>query len=49
MPGKIFLDTSFAIALINEKDQYHEKAEALSYNFESSLLVTTDAVLTGDW
>lgn len=31
MPDKIFVDTSFVIALINEKDQFHEQAKALSY------------------
>jgi uncharacterized protein len=45
MPDRIFVDTSFVIALINEKDQYHHQAEALSYTFENSQLITTDAVL----
>ncbi len=45
MPDRIFVDTSFVIALINEKDQYHDQAEALSYKFENSPLITTDAVL----
>ncbi len=45
MPSRIFVDTSFVIALINEKDQYHDQAEALSYKFENSPLITTDAVL----
>lgn len=45
MPDRIFVDTSFVIALINEKDQYHDQAEALSYKFENSALITTDAVL----
>ena len=45
MPGNIFVDTSFIIALINEKDQYHEQAEALSHKFENSPLLTTSAVL----
>lgn len=45
MPDRIFVDTSFIIALINEKDQYHSQAEVLSYKFENSLLITTDAVL----
>ncbi len=45
MPDKIFVDTSFVIALINEKDQYHDQAEAISHKFENSLLITTDAVL----
>ena len=45
MPDRIFLDTSFVIALINERDQYHRQAEALSYKFEHSALITTGAVL----
>ena len=45
MPDRIFLDTSFVIALINEKDQYHRQAEALSYKFEHSSLITTSAVI----
>jgi predicted nucleic acid-binding protein len=45
MPDRIFLDTSFVIALINEKDQYHDQAEALSFRFANSALLTTSAVL----
>lgn len=45
MPSRIFVDTSFVLALINERDQYHDQAEAFSYRFENSLLITTDAVL----
>ncbi|MBA2340793.1 MAG: type II toxin-antitoxin system VapC family toxin [Pyrinomonadaceae bacterium] len=45
MPSRIFVDTSFVLALINERDQYHAQAESLSYKFENLLLITTDAVL----
>ncbi len=45
MPNRIFVDTSFVLALINERDQYHGQAENLSHKFENSSLVTTDAVL----
>src|SRR6185295_12154375 len=45
MPVKLFVDTSFVIALLNEKDQYHNQAEALSYKFENFPLITTSAVL----
>lgn len=45
MPERLFVDTSFIIALVNERDQYHEQAEALSYKFEQARLLTTDAVL----
>ncbi len=45
MPNRIFVDTSFVLALINERDQYHDQAEHLSHKFENSSLITTDAVL----
>jgi predicted nucleic acid-binding protein len=45
MPDRIFVDTSFVIALINQKDQHYRQAESLSYKFENSQLITTDAVL----
>ena len=45
MPNRIFVDTSFVIALINDKDQYHDQAQSLSYEFDNSPLATTDAVL----
>ncbi len=45
MINKRFLDTSFTIALINEKDQYHEKAREISPLYIRDYLVTTDAVL----
>ena len=45
MPNRIFVDTSFIIALINDNDQYHDQAQALSHKFDNSLLITTDAVL----
>jgi predicted nucleic acid-binding protein len=45
MPNRVFVDTSFVLALINERDQYHEQADALSFKFEESELVTTDGVL----
>ena len=45
MPNRVFVDTSFVIALINDKDQYFHQAQALSYQFENSQLLTTDAVL----
>jgi uncharacterized protein len=45
MPDRIFVDTSFVLALINERDQYHDQALRLSLRFEKSFLVTTVAVL----
>lgn len=45
MVNKKFLDTSFTIALINDKDQYHEKAQEISLLYMRDYLITTDAVL----
>jgi len=45
MPDKVFVDTSFVLALINEQDQCHDQAEVLSFKFEQSFLITTVAVL----
>ena len=45
MANRIFVDTSFVLALLNERDQYHQQAEALSFKFEESFLITTVAVL----
>ncbi len=45
MTNKRFLDTSFTIALINDKDQYHEKAREILPLYIRDYLVTTDAVL----
>lgn len=44
-PRKIFVDTLFVIALINERDQYHERAAELTDLCDGQLLLTTDAVL----
>ncbi len=45
MANRVFVDTSFVLALLNERDQYHQQAEALSHKFEESFLITTVAVL----
>ncbi len=45
MANRVFVDTSFVLALINERDQYHKQAESLSFKFEESSLITTVAVL----
>lgn len=45
MPDRIFVDTSFVLALINERDQFHDHAAALSHRFENLSLTLTDAVL----
>ena len=45
MANEIFVDTSFVIALINDKDQYHAAAQKLASIYLRENLVTTDAVL----
>jgi predicted nucleic acid-binding protein len=42
---KVFLDTAFVVALINQRDQYHEQALQLADEQEGRPLLTTDAVL----
>lgn len=42
---KIFVDTLFIVASINQRDQYHQKALELAKAFENYPLITTDAVL----
>lgn len=43
--NRIFVDTGFIIALINERDQYYQQAIELSVRFECHPFLTTDAVL----
>lgn len=45
MPEKIFVDTAFVLALVNERDQYHERAQELADLLEGQDLIITDAVL----
>jgi hypothetical protein len=45
MASEIFVDTSFVIALINDKDQYHAAAQKLAAAYLRENLVMTDAVL----
>lgn len=41
----IFIDTSFIIALINERDQYHSQAVDLADHYIDQAIVITDAIL----
>jgi uncharacterized protein len=43
--NKIFVDTLFVVALINQRDQYHQQASELADSLEIHPLITTDAVL----
>lgn len=46
MPSKIFIDTLFVVvALINQRDAYHERASQLAERYENEPLLTTDAIL----
>jgi predicted nucleic acid-binding protein len=41
----IFVDTLYVIALVNERDQYHQQAIELAAKLVDQPLLTTDAVL----
>jgi len=43
--NQIFIDTGFILALVNKKDQYHQKAIELANKFESNSWLMTEAVL----
>ena len=43
--NRVFIDTSFVVALVNEKDQNHARASELSETLDGQPLITTDAVL----
>ncbi|MGA9997507.1 MAG: PIN domain-containing protein [Pyrinomonadaceae bacterium] len=43
--NSVFIDTSFIVALVNEKDQHHHRASELAELFNEYPLVTTDAIL----
>ena len=45
MSRKILVDTLFVVALLNERDAYHHRANELADVFENQPLVITDAVL----
>ena len=45
MSTKTFIDTLFVIALINQRDQYHERAVELAAAYQGRRFVVTDGVL----
>ena len=42
---KTLIDTSFVVALVNSKDQNHERSLELSFDFNRKQTIITDAVL----
>lgn len=40
-----FIDTSFAVALVNTKDHHHLEAVELSFKYDGVSLITTDCIL----
>lgn len=45
MSSRVFVDTLFVIALINKRDQHHDRAAELADQLEGQPLLVTDAVL----
>ena len=45
MSAKIFIDTLFIVALINQRDQYHDRAAELATSYEGQQFLITDVVL----
>ena len=43
--SETFVDTSFVIAVVNHRDQYHEDAVKLANLYDGQPLVTTEAVV----
>jgi len=45
MTDSVFIDTGYILALVNENDQHHAEALALSERYDGQPVVVTDAVL----
>lgn len=45
MSNKVFIDTLFVVALINQRDAYHDKAAQLADTYEGKPVLITDVVL----
>ena len=42
---QILIDTSFIIALVNERDQFHDRAIEVADQYDGQSLIVTDVVL----
>lgn len=42
---KTFVDTFYVVALVNKREEFHEKANELVSEFDNQPLLTTDAIL----
>ena len=45
MSKTIFIDTLFVVALVNERDQYHQRAVELADRYEGFPFLITDSIL----
>lgn len=45
MSDRVFVDTLFVIALINQRDAYHARASELADLYDGQPVLTTDVVL----
>ena len=45
MSPKIFIDTLFVVALVNQRDQFHAQARDLAKTLDGHAFLTTEAVL----
>ena len=45
MSTRIFVDTHFVIALVNEQDKHHQRATELSEHYRGRPFLTTDVIL----
>jgi len=43
--ARVFIDTLFVVALINQRDQYHDRAAELARSYDGRRFLITDAVL----
>ena len=45
MSERTLIDTLFVVALVNQRDQHHERAAELAEEYEDRLFLVTDVVL----